>query len=223
MQDWNITEGGASGQPTYRLLTGQARHTRQSELARCPGVPLLARQRDLNHTDPGMQQYYQHVLKQENEELMSAVMKSPLRGHDAEWLQGLLRLSGTEESDGDSPYREGLVRLSTPRWRKLVENNGLYFEPNAVEKGTCDAPQGPAGCDHYRPDVAATKEREENNELKASGECKNNPSESSRNLPATDSAESPLSAGSGGVESSDSASLVRRLRIRARQIEEEEL
>lgn len=239
MQEWNVTEGGSTGDTAYRLLTGQARHTRQSEIARCPGVPLLARQRDLNHTDPGMQKYYQHVLNQENEELMSAVMKSPLRGHDMEWLKDLLCTGGVEESDDQSPYREGLVRLSTPRWRKLVESNRLYFESNAVEKGTCDTARGPSGCERYRPGKKAQVEydsinpngtsagppqrRAAKNNATALGDGEDGGPERPRDLPLSDPAGELPSVGSDGVAISDSASLVKRLRKRARQIEKDEL
>lgn len=151
MKKWNITSDGSMNDLIYHFRTHDARHTRQSALAFYPEIPLLARQRDLNHRDTNMQFAYQHVLDEQNEALMVKITEAPLLGQGCSWLNDLLALDHVDtkikdkSNDGFKP-----VKLFTPRWRNLIENHASYIEPNEIEYGFCDSAEGPDGCIEYK-------------------------------------------------------------------------
>jgi len=145
MERWNITRGGSAEGPVYRLLTHLARHTRQSAIARDPAVTLLTRQRDLNHSSPDTQLVYQHIIEEQNRELIGKVEESPLAGQDMYGLQKLLGIEVLRDAapGGRSAYGRGLITLLSPRVTRLLEEAPEYFEKNVVSLGICDLPDGP--------------------------------------------------------------------------------
>lgn len=149
MREWNVTSEGSADGPIYHFRTHGARHTRNTAIARHPQIPLLIRQRDLNHRDKNMQYAYQHALDEQNEALMAKINELPLLGQGTEWLNNVLGL-GNANRQGDKPQREGeLVKLFTPRMRQLIENHASYVETNEVERGICGSAEGPDGCGEY--------------------------------------------------------------------------
>jgi hypothetical protein len=149
MRDWGITQDGTASGPIFHFRTHDARHTRQSVLAVHPEIPLLIRQRDLNHKDKNMQFAYQHVLDEQNEALMTKIKELPLLGQEADWLNHILGLGGHCSQEDVSSGDNQPVRILTPRWRKLIDSHSSYVEPNMVDLGICDAAEGPNGCVEY--------------------------------------------------------------------------
>jgi|GEM_PF-1665899 len=148
LQRWKITVDGTPDGEIYQLRTHQARHTRQSAIARDPHVPLLARQRDLNHVDRNMQVHYQHIASQQNEILLEKANNGQLVGPAMEWF-AILFGTDYQSSDRRSLFRPGQPKPLPPRWHNLVQNNPQFMQFNRVPCGYCSLPQGPAACDDY--------------------------------------------------------------------------
>jgi hypothetical protein len=141
---WNITEDGSPDGPVYKFRTNYARHTRQSALALDAKIPLLIKQRDLNHTDRDMQFAYQHRLRDQNEALMEKMGQGRLLGNGVQWLNGVF--AGEGDGERDQP---GCSIELPPRWRALIEDSQLFQQSSRVPGGHCVLPQGPAGCEEF--------------------------------------------------------------------------
>ncbi|HZU70499.1 MAG TPA: hypothetical protein VFA09_24720 [Ktedonobacteraceae bacterium] len=148
LERWNITADGSADGEIYRLRTHQARHTRQSAIASDPKVPILSRQRDLNHTDRNMQSHYQHNAREQNMILLEKAKNGELVGPATDWFSTLF---GTDYQDSERKprFRSGQPKPIPPRWRNLIQNNPQFMQPNRVSCGYCWLPQGPAACDDY--------------------------------------------------------------------------
>jgi integrase len=145
---WGITADGSEGGPTYRFLTSYSRHTRQSAIAVDERVPLLARQRDLNHRDPNVQFAYQHRLRENNNSLLEKLKEGKLVGRGVEWLSVLLDVELKAAAPPPS-FERGRPSPMTPRMWALVRNSPLFLQRNRVPCGFCVLPQGPGGCAEY--------------------------------------------------------------------------
>jgi hypothetical protein len=152
---WKITTDGKADGEIYHMRTQQARHTRQTALARDPNIPPLIRQRDLNHSSRDMQLVYQHHLKQENAKLRERIAQRKLHGLGTNWLEESL---GMVEPGAPSAFREGSPSLLDPRWRALIVNNPQFIQANRVSCGLCAFPQGPEGCPEFMHCTEATDE-----------------------------------------------------------------
>jgi hypothetical protein len=165
MQEWHITEDGTYDGQIYRMRTHHARHTRQSIISSDPLVSFLTKQRDLNHSDPNMQFAYQHVLDEQNEILMKKVVENPLAGNSADALSDLLDpVEEDSESSKEFNYTPGPIKLITPRWKRLLDNNPNYFQRNQGPLGICEEPEGVENCTTYQEN----KRRSETNGVKKS-------------------------------------------------------
>ncbi len=145
---WGITEDGEADGEIFHLRTHQARHTRQSAIARDPQVSLLARQRDLNHTSRDMQFAYQHTLREQNQALLEKARAGRLWGPALSWLTTILDMSLQNEKP-PSQFQEGHPSALNARWRNLIANNPQLLQFNRVPCGYCALPQGPEGCREY--------------------------------------------------------------------------
>jgi len=145
---WQITTNGAADGPIYRLHTHQARHTRQTVLASDPGVPLAARQYDLNQHLSDMQFPYQHAFREQQHRLQDKLHQGRLVGPASEWYAHITSLP---ERDGtaQASFHSGHPRLLNDRWRLLVVNNPQFFQTHRVFGGLCALPEGPGGCAEY--------------------------------------------------------------------------
>ena len=90
LRRWGITTDGSADGPIYHLNTHQARHTRQTALAKDPQIPLLTRQRDLNHRFRGMQFAYQHTLRDQYQSLLEKAKAGELFGPALSFLRDML-------------------------------------------------------------------------------------------------------------------------------------
>ena len=142
LKKWGITADGRPESPIYELGLSFIRHTRQSALALDPQIPLLVRQRDLNHNDTNAQFAYQHRLAENHEALLRKIGEGKLCGGGAKWLADLL-------GDNTAGFSEGSPTVMTPRWRSLVQNNPLFLQLNRVPCGLCVLPKGPGGCTEF--------------------------------------------------------------------------
>lgn len=214
---WGITEDGTADGPIAKLCTHYGRHTRQSALALHSHLSPVVRQRDLNHRDIDMQVYYQHVIDEQNAELITKVVEQPLHGQSNEWLGEVLGISGQdEESHGSAKYQPGLVQLLTPRWKRLLEDNLSYFEPNRIPLGICDEADGPESC--LTPDVRRQVRNSDTKVAAApSSKTAQKASASPRKKRGSHSAERRQSSAddSGAIKSSD---VLKRLRDRQKQV-----
>lgn len=148
LEKWNITADGSPDGAIYKLRPHQARHTRQTALARDPQVPLLARQYDLNHNQPDMQFAYQHALSEQNAMLLQKACEGKLLGPALAWILELLGAS-YQNAEPQPRYRPGQPSQIPLRWRHLIANNPQFFQFNRVPCGYCNLPQGPQGCEEF--------------------------------------------------------------------------
>ncbi len=145
---WGITTDGKPDGEIFHLRTHQARHTRQSAIARDPHVSLLARQRDLNHTSRDMQFAYQHTLREQNQRLLEKARAGQLWGPALSWLTTILDMSASTENP-QPQFEVGQPSLLDARWRNLIAGNPQLLQLNRVPSGYCALPQGPEGCTEY--------------------------------------------------------------------------
>lgn len=156
MEKWNITDDGSHNGAIYKLRLSQARHSRQNALAQDPDIPLLIKQRDLNHTDPDEQFHYQHSLSDDRDALMHKLRGGELMGNGVNWL---LRIVGVDEPHTAQPqgFRQGVPSLLDDRWLGLVNNHPLFIQFNRTTCGYCISPTGLSGCAHYMNCTEAAK------------------------------------------------------------------
>jgi hypothetical protein len=161
LERWRITADGSDDGPIYTLRTHQARHTRQSALAKDPHVPLLTRQRDLNHRHPDMQFAYQHTLREQNQALLEKAKAGLLFGPATSWLTDILHAQYQPPSSGETvsaTFQPGHPALLNERWRTLIARSSHFLQLNRVPCGYCTLPQGPEGCMEYMNCLEATDE-----------------------------------------------------------------
>jgi uncharacterized protein YecT (DUF1311 family) len=161
LQRWNITIDGTVDGAIYQLRTHQARHTRQTALAKDPQLPLLTRQRDLNHADENMQFAYQHTLRDQNQALLEKAQAGLLFGAGVAWLKEHWHEHAPIQSvkEGPSPqFRSGVPSLLNERWRTVLARSPQFFQVSRVPCGYCALPQGPEGCTEYLNCLETTEE-----------------------------------------------------------------
>jgi hypothetical protein len=134
LKRWNITVNGLANGEIYQLRTHQARHTRQTALARDPKVSLVARQQDLNVTNLDTQFAYQHVLREQNEALLQKAHEGLLLGPAMTWLKELLGIS-YKNAKPESRFQQGQPSFLPERWRHLVATNPQFLQFNRVSCG----------------------------------------------------------------------------------------
>jgi hypothetical protein len=145
---WKITRDGETGGEIYHLRTHQARHTRQTAIARDSTVSPTTRQYDLNHIHPDMQFAYQHVLREQHETLQQKAREGLLLGPAIPWVADLLG-STYQQADRQPQFHLGQPTEISLRWRHLIVANPHFLQFNRVPCGYCTLPQGPQGCQEY--------------------------------------------------------------------------
>jgi hypothetical protein len=156
MHQWKITIDGLPEGEIYKLCTHFARHTRQTVLASNPQIPIITRQRDLNHTDRNMQVHYQHQGKEQNERLLERMHEGGLFGKAAEAFREIPELemlggAGLDISEPRTKFQPGRPRIMDERWSGLYKEHRRLIENAArVPGGICSKPDGgPRGCKEY--------------------------------------------------------------------------
>lgn len=159
---WKITADGQADGEIYQLRTHQARHTRQTALAKDPQISLLTRQRDLNNLHRDMQFAYQHTLREQHQSLLEKAKAGVLFGPATNWLTDILKVQyqtqPQQEEETSSPFSSGRPALLDERWRTLIARSPHFFQFNRVPCGYCTLPQGPEGCMEYMNCLEATDE-----------------------------------------------------------------
>jgi hypothetical protein len=136
-------------------------NTRQSALAKDPRVPLLTRQRDLNHRHRDMQFAYQHTLTEQNQALLEKAKAGSLFGLAAGWLTDVFNIRYQAQQQTEeiaSSFHSGSPALLDERWRTLIARSSYFLQFNRVPCGYCVLPQGPEGCMEYMNCLEATDE-----------------------------------------------------------------
>jgi hypothetical protein len=159
---WKITTDGTTDGAIYQLRTHQARHTRQTALAKDPQISLLTRQRDLNHRHRDMQFAYQHTLSIQHQSLLEKAKTGLLFGPATNWLTDLLKVQyqtpSQHEEETSSQFHAGRPALLDERWRDLLARSPHFLQFSRVPCGYCTLPQGPEGCREYMHCLEATDE-----------------------------------------------------------------
>ncbi len=161
LERWKITVDGSDDGPIYLLRTHQARHMRQSALAKDPHLPLLTRQRDLNHRHRDMQFAYQHTLKEQQQALLEKAKAGALFGLATSWLADVCTVRRSTEpqtEEAASSFQSGSPALLDERWRTLIARSSYFLQFNRVPCGYCALPQGSEGCMEYMNCLEATDE-----------------------------------------------------------------
>lgn len=148
LEEWGITCDGSSDGEIYKLRTHQARRTRATALAKDPKIPLLIKQRDLNHSSREMQFAYQHALKEEHKTLLVKMRNGELLGNGVQWLHRIVGLKEQSEPT-QSGYREGRPGSIDERFRRLIVNNPQFLQFYKLKIGYCVKAQGPLSCSEY--------------------------------------------------------------------------
>jgi hypothetical protein len=149
LQEWNITADGSPDGEIYRLKTHQTRHTRETALASDPKVPMLVRQRDLNHASLDMQFAYQHNLSKEHERLMAKMQRGELVGNGLVWLHQIVGLKEQRSTPPRPNLSPGTPVLIDERFRRLIQNSPSFVRFHQVDSGYCTQAQGPPSCGEY--------------------------------------------------------------------------
>lgn len=135
---WGITTNGTLDGPIYYLRPHQARHTRQSALAKDPRISLLARQRDLNHRHRDVQFAYQHTLRDQNHMLLEKARQGLLIGPALGFLQDVLDVEYQEqrrENPVSSGWHPGSPIVLNEHWRTLIARSPHFLQFNRVDCG----------------------------------------------------------------------------------------
>ena len=152
LEEWKITDDGAEDGEIYHLRPHQARHTRQSALARDSHISLITLQQDLNHRNRDMQFAYEHTLTEQHQLLLEKAREGQLFGKALTFLRKLSAVQYPEQEsliDASSSFQAGHPALLNERWRMLLAKSPHFFQFNRVPCGYCVLPQGPEGCTEY--------------------------------------------------------------------------
>lgn len=134
LERWNITVDGLANSEIYHVQTHQARHTRQTALARDPQVSLVVRQQDLNVANLDTQFAYQHILREQNEALLQKAREGQFLGPAMPWLTELLGTS-YRDAEPQSRFQSGQPSHIPEHWLHLIATNPQFLQLNRVPYG----------------------------------------------------------------------------------------